>query len=181
MDDLSKPYRRWFQLDMFGPDCRCPKGPHFGFPNSLGWSMHAPKDNPLSELEAENDCPTAAAMPRSDINYSHYMEGNQNLQGIKQSRAMYNVQFDPSEDGALTSLICPNDTLYPIPIFKPANCGPSLIHSLRRYANKFHFTGSDNQGNPTIVTNRHQVDSRASHPSAHMTTQPMGQHGIRPS
>ncbi|CAL8120060.1 unnamed protein product [Prunus armeniaca] len=101
MDDLSKPYRRWFQLDMFGPDCRCPKGPHFGFPNSLGWSMHAPKDNPLSELEAENDCPTAAAMPRSDINYSHYMEGNQNLQGIKQSRAMYNVQFDPSEDKGL--------------------------------------------------------------------------------
>ncbi|CAL9006136.1 unnamed protein product, partial [Prunus brigantina] len=45
MDDLSKPYRRWFQLDTFGLDCCCSKGPYFGFPNSLGWSMHAPEDS----------------------------------------------------------------------------------------------------------------------------------------
>lgn len=153
MDDLSKPYRRWFQLDTFGPDRRCSKGPHFGFPNSLGWSMHAPEDNPLSESEAENDCPAVATMPQSDINDSYYMEGNQNLQWIKQSRANHgytpcllnvSVQFDPSEedspielslihfqDGVLNSLICPNGALYPTPINGPANYGLSLIHSSR--------------------------------------------------
>lgn len=37
-DDLSKPYRRWFQNDVLGDNYWRPQGKHFGLDTSQGWS-----------------------------------------------------------------------------------------------------------------------------------------------
>ncbi|CAB4286507.1 unnamed protein product [Prunus armeniaca] len=41
-DDKAKPYGKWFQQDVLGPDYRRPSGRRFGLSPSTGWSMRAP-------------------------------------------------------------------------------------------------------------------------------------------
>ncbi|CAL8996959.1 unnamed protein product, partial [Prunus brigantina] len=50
-DDKVKPYGKWFQQDVMGPEYRKPLGRRFGMSPPRGWSMRAPEDpdSPSSE------------------------------------------------------------------------------------------------------------------------------------
>ncbi|VVA34519.1 Hypothetical predicted protein [Prunus dulcis] len=62
MDDLSKPYGRWFQLDTLYQKIVARRVDVLGSPTPLGGLSMLLKATP-SEYEVENDCPAATTVP----------------------------------------------------------------------------------------------------------------------
>ncbi|KAL6269664.1 hypothetical protein ACE6H2_026575 [Prunus campanulata] len=51
-DDMAKPYGKWFQEDVYGPDFRKPQGCRSGLSSPMAWLRRGPSDSMSEEEEA---------------------------------------------------------------------------------------------------------------------------------